>query len=366
MYFVGSYRRCSGYSREFTIDRYKRFLPSPTSRSTDRSSLNVYNRWAVRSILVTDNELRTIVQFEISDEHSPLLKEASVCYFRSWQITKQRLSSLIQDIENQGFYFRETYHWKSYIRNIELATPVTIRYVGQVSDHSGNHQLNPHCRSRRDQNNATKGSTSMLLGTFLRTFKHLYLDILRSGRTYSLSDTYLPWMDGSRRTIETLIDRYERFFISFFDYPLLLNQKWTVQRNAKFPNTEITPMSTACVETLIQQASPRTVLGHSLAAICGHSNTREAFTKGLSFFEAGSTTAKFINCTFRLLSNVEGVSHNCNRVELKNYLTFNNLYPWYPFKQSIKADVKIALIRTSNSNLVSEKWLTIVQAFLRR
>ena len=121
-------------------------------------------------------------------------------------------------------------------------------------------------------------------------------------------------------------------------------------------------MSNACVETLSQQASPMTVLRHSLAAICGHSNTREVSTKGLSFFEEGSTTAKFMNCMFRLPSNAEGVSHNCNHVELKNHLTLNNLYPWYPFKQRIKTDVKIALIPT----WFQSKWLTIVQAFPRR
>lgn len=167
-------------ARGFTYEYLQAFLPY---EADDKEVLRIFRSWISEPLLVPDSDLWQILQCQPSVKGMPRMKHTTVCYYRSWAMTREELQTVLSYLEEQNYFFKRAQHW---INVSHVARPdqiITIRYVGKTAFPSS-----PYARFYED---LKKGRGSLFFRLFLSALKAIFPHIYASGCPYSLSGSII-------------------------------------------------------------------------------------------------------------------------------------------------------------------------------
>ena len=240
-------------TRTMTISSSDAFLPKLHDSELQR---DIFERFLSMPITVSDRELAQIFLIKRSRD-SDEVQKGSVCYYRSWSLTKEQLQNIIEDLERDGCDFAQLESWTFQLRGMDNHQRVWVRYVGQTTS------FTPFQRCAK----STKGpkARGTLLNEFKRRYEVLDLEASRRIRVFALCDTATGWLferyssDRLTRSSRRITDSFERFLIAQFGSLSLLNQQAGGCGPSCIPSTRDTAMlstiDTTVMRTLAQSVS---------------------------------------------------------------------------------------------------------------
>ena len=212
--------------RGFTYVHLQAFLPHETN---NKEILRIFRSWINEPLLVPDSDLWQILRCQPSVKRSPQMKHTTVCYYRSWAMTREQLQNVLFHVEEQNCFFKRAQHWMSVSRIAKPDQIITIRYVGKTA-----YPNSPYARFYED---LRKGRGSLLFRLFLSALKTVFPHVYASRCPYLLSDSIIKWFPKEdKHKLEILGDRYERFLISFSTHTRSsINSKVVIQSTSYHP-----------------------------------------------------------------------------------------------------------------------------------
>lgn len=372
-------------TRGFTYEHLQAFLPYETC---NREILRIFRSWINEPLLVPDSDLWRILRCQPSVKNSPRMKHTSVCYYRSWAMTREQLQTVLSYLENQNFFFKQAQHWMNVSRAAKPNQIFTIRYVGKTA-----YPSSPYARFYED---LSKGRGSMLFRRFLSALKTVFPHVYASGCPYVLIGSVIKWFPkGDEHKLEILSDIYERFLISFFKPRALLNQQqggnsidfippiedetlfyncgtsmvtkvqellqpkhlsvhqqtyslfqevtgW-IETMGSISKGKKTALNEGYLDALCFQGTPHLVNDQNIVALCGLAISKKSFDEGLGFFQGQSKSALFVSEMLGHLVGWELGDPKFTHDNIERLFTFNNLYNWTP---ALGKDIWVAAVST--------------------
>ena len=371
--------------RGFTYVHLQAFLPYETD---NKETLRIFRSWINEPLLVPDSDLWQILRCQPSVKRSLRMKHTTVCYYRSWAMTREQLQNVLFHLEEQNCFFKRAQHWMSVSRIAKPDQIITIRYVGKTA-----YPSSPYARFYED---LRKGRGSLLFRLFLSALRTVFPHVYASGCPYLLSDSIIKWFPKEdKHKLEILGDRYERFLISFFNPRALLNQQqggnsidfippiedealfyrcgtstvtkvqkllhpspWSIHHQTyslfrevtdwiKIPGSilrnERIALNERYLDILCFQSIPHSVNNQNIVAFCGLAVSKRSFKEGLGFFQGQSKSARFVSEMLDHLIGWEQRDPRFNHRNVEVLFTFNNLFNWSP---ALGKDVWVASVST--------------------
>ena len=119
--------------RGFTAQHLQAFLPRETN-TEDHFRIYIYiNSFMKEPLLVSDSDLQSILRCKPSLQSDPRIKHATICYYRSWPITREQLHDILARLAEQGFFSKRTQHWTIICRIARPGQVIAIRYIGRTA-----------------------------------------------------------------------------------------------------------------------------------------------------------------------------------------------------------------------------------------
>ncbi|KAI9099983.1 hypothetical protein DFS34DRAFT_678955 [Phlyctochytrium arcticum] len=344
----------------------------------DADTLDTIMELLTNHMDVTDEDMMKALQLQEStvEDAMEAIKDVDhhgreLYYVRSWPVLVEDLYRLIAEWQEEELNPDEVYHWLSpYIllpKDKRATRTCHIRYVGKCTYPSV-----PFTRFEAD----LKQRTSGLLQHFTTILEREFPDSYVSGRTFQFSRATLDAFCSPR-----LADDRERIIIGFFGVESLLNQQsggyyasyvpnirdhtlfsllktnfftrfsresevcsdgiaaglgqWiqTIQQMTDaYPVETCTanhPMSDALLETYRQQATPRTVNGHTVMVLIGKDITKEDYLANQPFLTGPSRAGALTRDFSARLQSWENNHHGWDAAQLSTGpFPLVNLCPW--------------------------------------
>lgn len=235
-------------TRPITAASMNSFLLKPHDTGPQRE---IFKRFTSTPITVPDREIAQIFRIKRS-RNSDGLQKGSVCYYRSWSITKKELQIIIDGLKQDGFNFPQLESWKCQLKGMQEDERVWILYVGQTNS------ITPFQRCAK----STKWpkSRAILSNAFKLCHEAVDLDGSKNVRVFVLCDTDTSWLfeKGTSELLaksnQRITDSYERFLITLFGSSSLLNTQAGGNRLSFTPSATdrsmLSTIGTTVLETL--------------------------------------------------------------------------------------------------------------------